>query len=327
MAKQRKEQFSKASLVALWAVQGIGRVGFLRCLDAQKKGELSDDEFWDNKGQIWQAAALTKKQVIAIKNFKKEHNFIDYKQALKSSGVRAITFHDSYYPALLKMTPDFPPVIFVKSQQPLKTFTLNQLCLAVVGTRKITSYGRLVIKTLLKEILLDSKATLVSGFMYGVDVEAMKIAYPMTNVIGVLGYGFDFCYPRHQRDLMQAMLETGATFLSEYPPEVEAQSGNFVERNRIIAGLCQAVLVVEAALRSGSHITARNALDYGRQVLAVPGPINNPYTQGTKKLLQEGAALIATLEDFWEALESDFLTQVFAEKRKQSIKIKEEIIH
>lgn len=295
-------QFSKSHLTALWSVKGIGPMSFKRCLFEQKKNRISDEDFWVNREGVWQKSSLSKRQVESIKNFKKEHNFTNYYHTLKTKRIRVLLDRDRDYPSLLKMIAQPPPVLFVKSKQKLNLSFWQSLFLAVVGTRRITSYGRSVSKTLLRDIIRSSQAKLVSGFMYGVDVEAMKIAHQLTQAIGVLGYGFDYCYPRHQQSLMEKMLEEGAVFLSEYPPSTQPSAGSFVQRNRIIAGLAQAVMIIEAAEKSGSLITAQNALDDGRTILAVPGPITNPYSRACHKLIQEGAHLVASVEDFYSAL-------------------------
>jgi DNA processing protein len=295
-------QFSKSHLTALWSVKGIGFMSFKRCLFEQKKNRISDEDFWVNREGVWQKSSLSKRQVESIKKFKKEHNFTNYYHALKTKKVRVLLDRDRDYPPLLKMIAQAPPVLFVKSNQKLSANFWQKLFLSVVGTRRITSYGRLASKTLLRDIIRSSQAKLVSGFMYGVDVEAMKIAHQLTQAIGILGYGFDYCYPRHQQSLMEKMLEEGAVFLSEYPPTTQPSAGSFVQRNRIIAGLAQAVMIIEAAENSGSLITAQNALDEGRTILAVPGPISNPYSRACHKLIQKGAHLVASVEDFYSAL-------------------------
>ncbi len=295
-------QFAKDHLTALWSVPGIGYQSFKRCLLAQKKTRISDQGFWSNQGQVWQKSLLTKKQVESIKKFKKEHNFTDYYHSLKKKQIRVIVDRERHYPSLLKNIAQPPPVLFYKARATITADYWQNLFLAVVGTRRITAYGRFVLKSLVRDLLIASQAKLVSGFMYGVDVEAMKIAQQVGQCIGVLGYGFDYCYPRHQQPLMEQMLDEGAIFFSEYPPFIQPSAGSFVQRNRIIAGLARAVIVVEAAKKSGSLITAQFAVDEGRTVLAVPGPITNPYSLACHQLIREGANLLASVEDFYTAL-------------------------
>ncbi|NMA29679.1 MAG: DNA-protecting protein DprA [Candidatus Pacebacteria bacterium] len=315
------KQFSKDHLTALWSVTGIGRKSFKRCLLAQKKARISDEAFWSNHSQVWQKSLLSKKQIESIIKFKKEHNFTDYYQKLKTKKIRVILDREQHYPSLLKNISQPPPVLFYKAREKISANYWNNLFLAVVGTRRITGYGRLIIKNLLRDCLLSSQAKLVSGFMYGVDVEAMKIAQQLTQTLGILGYGFDYCYPRHQKNLMDKMLEEGAIFISEYPPFIQPSAGSFVQRNRIIAGLAQAVMVVEAAKNSGSLITAQCAVDEGRTVLAVPGPITNPYSLACHQLIKEGACLVASVEDFYVALNLVVQYQQIAKNSSERAKL------
>jgi predicted Rossmann fold nucleotide-binding protein DprA/Smf involved in DNA uptake len=132
--------------------------------------------------------------------------------------------------------------------------------------------------------------------MYGVDVTAQQQAVQSGGeTIGVLGYGFNHIYPQTHRPIMRDMLQTGqATFISEYPPWVEPSRGTFPQRNRLIAGMSLAVLVTEAGAKSGTQITVGYALDYGRDVFAVPGPITSQYSEGVKKMLNQGARLVSS---------------------------------
>jgi len=297
-------QFSLAHLTALWSVPAIGERTFQRCLLAQKKAELSDGDFWVKQSVIAKQAALSDKQVVALKNFHKEHSFTSFYEQLLSSGIQVLSIRDANYPALLTMTDFAPSILFVKSQSKISQQTWQDLLLAVVGTRRMTHYGRFVIKSLLRDIIESRQPPLkiVSGFMYGIDVTAMKLAHQLSQTVGILGYGFNYCFPRHHQALMTKMLAEGAIFLTEYPPATAPSAGSFVQRNRIIAGLAQATLVVEAAEKSGSLITAQFALDANRTVMAVPGPVFNPYSRGCQNLINDGAVLVSTVQDFWRAL-------------------------
>jgi DNA processing protein len=129
--------------------------------------------------------------------------------------------------------------------------------------------------------------------MYGVDICAHQAALAWEgNTIGVLGYGFDYCYPKSYQAVFQSCIEQGMTFVSPFAPETTAIRGNFPARNAIVAGMSAAVVVTEAAAKSGTLITAGYAADFGRPVFAVPGSIFSPYSLGVKHLLNEGATLI-----------------------------------
>lgn len=211
---------------------------------------------------------------------------------MERDGVRLIGTESSEYPPLLRESDDPPPVLFVKGA-PL-IWEEGTVPVAIVGTRDVTPYGKLVTEKLTTE-LSDLGAVIVSGLMYGVDTIAHDAALRAGGrTVAVLGYGFDHCYPSEHQPVFDSLLSKGATYISEYPPWRKARKGNFPARNSIVAGMSAAVVVTEAAARSGSLITAQFALDEGRIVCAVPGPITNPYCEGTKWLINEGATLVSS---------------------------------
>lgn len=174
--------------------------------------------------------------------------------------------------------------------------------IAVVGTRHVTDYGRKVTYSLARD-LATAGFTIVSGFMYGVDAIAHGAAIDAGGkTIGVLGFGFDYMYPKSHASLAKRMLETGNTLVTEFEPEVPAMPQNFPRRNRIVSGLCLGVVVTEAAKNSGSMITARLAVEQGREVFAVPGPIDSLYSEGTKELINLGAKLVTNVSDIVDEL-------------------------
>lgn len=299
----------KAFLVALAGINGVGARTTRKILQVCHKRQLAFSEFWDNKHHIWQEMLLAEKTIESIKKFKKEHTLLDNLAQLQASGIEALTFEEEAYPPLLLATEDFPTVLFVKSRWQVGEATWQKAfaqAISVVGTRQMTAYGQLVIKQLLPPLVSLGK-TIVSGFMYGVDLAAARSAIDQHGqTIAVLGFGFNHCFPRSQRRIMDEFLEQGAIFLSEFTPETQARAANFVIRNRIVAGLSPATLVIEAAARSGSHITASYANDYGRLVMAVPGPITNPFSAGTKALISQGAILVNSATDILKELSDDY---------------------
>lgn len=307
--KDEIDRKRKAFLVGLASINGVGSRTILKILKVCQKRQLSDDEFWANKNHIWQEMLLSEKIVESINKFKKEHNLIDNLASLEASGTQVLTFEEKAYPALLLATEDFPTVLFVKSHIKVSDQTWQNAfaqTISVVGTRRITAYGQLVIKQLLPPLIAAGKV-IVSGFMYGVDLVAAQSAIENNGqTIAVLGFGFNHCFPSSQRKIMQEFLERGAIFLSEFTPETEAKAAHFVIRNRIVAGLSKATLVIEAAARSGSHITASYANDYGRLVMAVPGPITNPFSEGTKALISQGAILVNSASDILTEIGGDY---------------------
>ena len=200
---------------------------------------------------------------------------------------------------LLAQIPDPPKHLHIKGTLPDPSFPT----IAVVGTRQVTDYGRKVTWELTQN-LVKKGFVIVSGFMYGVDAIAHRSCVAAGGrTIAVLGYGLDAPYfPHSHATLAQEILESGGCLVSEFAPNTPAVPQNFPLRNRIVSGLSLGVLVTEAAKHSGSLITARLAVEQGREVFAIPGPIDSPYSEGTKELVNMGAKLVTSVEDIVEEL-------------------------
>lgn len=213
------------------------------------------------------------------------------RRQLETSGARVVLLNEEEYPPLLRETPDPPVALFVRGQ-PLA----GGPNAAVVGSRRASRAG-LDAARLLAGGAARAGVTVVSGFARGIDAAAHRAALDAGGqTVAVFGCGVDVCYPPEQGRLLGDLLSAGSA-VSEFPPGTEPLSHHFPIRNRIIAGMVPLVLVVEAAERSGSLITARLAADYGRDVAAVPGPIVFPGAVGTNSLLKDGAILVRNLED------------------------------
>ena len=213
--------------------------------------------------------------------------------ALGRSGGQALTLTDSAYPALLREIPDPPLVLFVRGRW---AEAFAQPCLAIVGSRACSTYGRNVATRLARD-LAEQGVTIVSGFARGIDTAAHEAALDVGGrTVAVLGTGLDDTYPKENARLADRIAETGA-LVTEFPFEKPPLPQNFPYRNRVIAGLCLGVLVVEAAAQSGSLITARLALEQGREVFAVPGNITSGKSIGTNRLIQDGAKLVMDWQD------------------------------
>lgn len=196
------------------------------------------------------------------------------------------------YPPLLASCADPPPQLFVRGNAAL--LQLPQL--AMVGSRKPTADGRKLARRFARELVARGYQV-TSGLALGIDAESHEGALERQGVtIAVLGSGLDRIYPPSHAGLATRIAETGA-LVSEFPPDTEALTWHFPQRNRIISGLSHGVLVVEAAERSGSLITARLAAEQGREVFAIPGSINNPLARGCHKLIRQGAKLVEGVED------------------------------
>jgi DNA processing protein len=170
-------------------------------------------------------------------------------------------------------------------------------CLAVVGSRHLTTYGRRTAEQLVSQIA-GAGITVVSGFMYGGDEAAHKTTVQVGGrTIAVMPCGIDRIHPEYQADLYDEIQRKNGLIISEYPADDQPQQWTYVQRDRIVAGLSKAVLVVEAGLKSGSLITASYAEKFGRKIFAVPGPITSEVSKGTNKLIKEGAEAVTCAED------------------------------
>lgn len=206
------------------------------------------------------------------------------------------------YPSLLQQIYDPPIALYLRG-----TSAISTAAVAIVGSRKATPYGRTATCALVKP-LASKGITIVSGLAYGIDAEAHRAALAVQgHTLAVLGSGVDepSLYPRAHRMLAREIVAAGGAVVSEFPPRTEARPEYFPQRNRVIAGIARIVVVVEAASASGALITARCALAENRDVMAVPGPITSPSSEGTNRLLQEGAAPACSADDILEALALD----------------------
>ena len=219
---------------------------------------------------------------------------------LDKIGARALIRDESDYPELLKHIGQPPPVIYVRGRRSL----LNMTSVAIVGSRAATSYGRRVSRTIARD-LAWSGLCVVSGLALGIDAEAHAGALDGEGATtGVLGCGLDVVYPRGNQRLFERIKEFGL-LISEYPLTTPPEGYRFPARNRIIAGLSRAVVVVEASQRSGSLITVQYGLEEGRDIFAVPGQVDSVKSAGTHWLVQQGASLAVSAADIVEQLTID----------------------
>ena len=214
------------------------------------------------------------------------------------AGARMLCFGDADYPVALMDLPDAPPVLWVQGDMAL----LNRPAIAMVGARNASSLGLRMARRL-AETLAEAGFVVVSGLARGIDAEAHEAALA-TGTIAVQAGGVDVIYPTENAALAGKIAVQGCR-ISEQPMGMDPQARHFPLRNRIISGLSQAVIVVEAAARSGSLITARNALDQGRDVFAVPGHPFDARASGCNMLIRDGATLIRSAADVIEALGGD----------------------
>jgi len=223
-------------------------------------------------------------------------------------GLKIITLVDEGYPKPLRSLPAPPPVLYLLGDYCER----DELAIAIVGTRRCTPYGRMVAEQLAKG-LGELGLTVVSGGALGIDTAAHRGALAVGGrTLAVLGSGFENVYPQENIKLMQEIAASSGV-LSEFPLNTEPERWNFPRRNRIISGLARGVVVIEAPERSGALITARLALEQGREVFALPGRITDETSRGTNRLLREGAKLVENVEDILE--EFPDLRPILAERR------------
>ncbi len=219
---------------------------------------------------------------------------------LEESDASCLTPDVEHYPALLLEIPDPPPLLFVRGNA--DCLVLPQL--ALVGSRHASRSG-VANAYKFSAALSEAGMVITSGLALGIDGAAHQGAVDRHGAsIAVLGTGLDDIYPRRHAALAQGILEAGGAWVSEFMPGTHPLPANFPKRNRIISGLCAGVLVVEAAPRSGSLITARMALEQGREVFAIPGSIQNPAARGCHQLIREGAVLVESVSHVLEPLAS-----------------------
>lgn len=209
-----------------------------------------------------------------------------------------VEFADSRFPVLLKNIPSPPKKLYYKGKWDAGIFLQ---CLAVVGTRKMTGYGRRITNQLISQAAAAG-ITIVSGFMYGIDAAAHKAALDAGGrTIAVMPCGIDMIHPSCQKPLYNEIIESGSLVISELEGEYPPMLWTYPRRNRIIAGLSQATLVVEAGFKSGSLITAGLARKFNRKLFTVPGPLTSTVSQGTAQLIKEGAFIITSAQDILAA--------------------------
>lgn len=223
---------------------------------------------------------------------------IDYDLSwLEQKNNSVITFNDTNYPSQLKEITDPPPVLFVRGNPDL--LSLPQI--AIVGSRNPSSLG---VETAFNfaKTLSHHGFVITSGLALGIDAASHRGALNAKGyTVAVAGTGLDRVYPARHKELATEIVNTGV-MISEFPPGTTAKANHFPRRNRIISGLCQGLLVVEAAKQSGSLISARMALEQNREVFAIPGSIHNPLARGCNALIREGAKLVETTQDILEEL-------------------------
>lgn len=253
---------------------------------------------WEADEGAWRAAGLDQRTIRNLAEARRRLDPDRERERLERSGATALTWEDPAYPLLLRRIPDPPPVLFVRGS----LAEADRWALAVVGTRRPTAYGRQAAEWFAGE-LARAGIPIVSGLARGIDAVAHEAALKVGGrTLAVLPCGVDRVYPLEHARLAARILERGGALVSELPLGAPAEPGNFPARNRLISGLAVGVLVVEAGATSGALITAAHAAEQGREVFAVPGSIFSPTSQGTHRLIRDGATPVASPQELLEAL-------------------------
>ena len=277
-------------------VKGIGAARTRLLLD--HFGDLS--EAWYASEQQLLEAGLARQPIQSLLETRQAIDLDKEYEAILKAKIRVVTFNDKEYPRKLSLIEYPPPVLFLKGE----IREGDYYSIAVVGTRNITSYGRQVTQELTR-FLTQNNITVVSGLARGVDSVAHKTALEAGGrTIAVLGCGVDIVYPPEHRSLAAEVIQNGA-LVSDYYPGTPPEGKNFPPRNRIIAGLSLATVVVEAGARSGAVITAEFAASQGREVFAVPGSIYAIRSKGTNRLIRDGAFPLLDFKDLLDVLNLD----------------------
>jgi len=280
--------------LALHSINGLGPIRLKAILDYFKDPKLA----WEAEVAKFLEIGIPRPTTELLIETRKKIDPPSLAESIKDAGIKWKTFFDSDYPVLLGQIYDPPLVFYYKGE--IKNW--DDLAIAVVGTRKMTGYGKAVTERFTK-VLVTSGLTIVSGLARGVDASAHATAVAENGqTIAVLGGGLNHIYPPENKQLAQAIINGHGAIMSEFPPDYPSMPGNFPSRNRIISGLSKAVVVTEAAEDSGSLITARLAIDQGREVFAVPGPVTSDLAKGPIDLIREGARAVFDPQEILEEL-------------------------
>jgi DNA processing protein len=281
-------------LLALHLINGLGPIRLRTLIDHFQDPKLAWFAPQDSLSQLGIPKAVIELLETTRKNFNPE----EYFEKLYKDKIKWTSNFDDNYPSLLKQIYDPPMVLYYKGELKLG----DDRAVAIVGTRKVTGYGRVVTEQFAKALSAGG-FTVVSGLARGVDsVAHWATVNSNGRTIAVLGGGLNNIYPPENIKLSLEIANGHGAVVSEFPPDYPSLPGNFPARNRIISGLSRAVLVTEAASDSGSLITARVALEQGRDVYAIPGPITSLLSKGPIDLIKDGAKVISMPEEIFEEL-------------------------
>jgi len=282
-------------------VKGIGAVRLKSLLDYFGSLEVA----WNAPAGALLAAGVPQKSVEMLVALRKQVDLDELCDRIDRLGIQVVTWEDAGYPRRLKEINQSPPVLYIRGSVEMA----DDWAVAVVGTRRVTPYGRQVAIEL-SRFLAQNGVTVVSGLARGVDAVAHSSALQAGGrTIAVLGNGVDVVYPPEHRKLSDEILQSGA-LISDYPVGTPPDSQNFPPRNRIISGMSLATIVVEAGEKSGALITAEFAAEQGREVFAVPGSILAAQSTGTNRLIEQGARPLLKMSEILDVLQLNRLPEM-----------------
>jgi len=308
------EEISKRNKKYLLGIKLVSHLNWklnkvLDCFDSPEQAWNASER--ELRRQLGISDEIARKIVFTRKRIDIEREMEKY----RSLNVEMITTADETYPNLLKEISS-PPVMFIQGEL-IKNY---KYAVGIVGSRRSSTYGRDFAYELARK-LSDLGITVISGAARGIDSAAHSGALSAKGrSIGVLGCGLDVIYPQENKKLYLELKQKGS-LVSEYPLGTQPLSQNFPARNRIISGLSEGIIVVEASEKSGALITADFALEQGREVMVVPGNVRSSVSRGCHKLIKQGACLIENVEDVIENLQLDKKINIGTKKAKDSVKI------
>jgi DNA processing protein len=288
-------------------VKGIGSVRLKSLLNTF--GDI--ENAWNASSDDLQLLGFNSKTIENFLLTRRDISLEKIWENIQQLGINVLTWEDDDYPQRLREVTPSPPVLYIRGE----IHPDDHWAVAIVGTRRITAYGRQVTERIATK-LTHAGITIVSGMARGIDSIAHKASLDAGGrTIAILGCGVDRIYPPENRKLAEVIKERGA-LISDYPPGTAPEASNFPPRNRIISGLSMATVVVEAGKRSGALITAEYAVDQGKDVFAVPGNVLSPQSQGTNKLIQDGARILLDPQEILEVLD---LTRVIEHSAARTV--------
>jgi len=279
--------------VWLSRIKGLNFYNLQKILEISKKIE----NIWDmDEKDLIKIEGLNKKLIEEILNIEYRKNLQNYIYYMEKNNIKMLNIFDEHYPQKLKNIFDTPIVLYAKGDEKI----LNDFGIGIIGCRMCTKYGEIVAKKFAGS-LQKYNVNIISGLARGIDSYAHIGCLEKTGkTIAVIGNGLDTVYPKENEKLAEDIIKNGGAIVSEYIVGTKPEKENFPARNRIISGLSDGILVIEAKEKSGTFITVDFALEQGKNVFAVPGSVLSATSKGTNELIKQGAKIVTKVEDIIE---------------------------